>query len=132
MGLGGPRLTSAPMADDRPGAAAPGGPGATSSPSTDWPARAADMVDDVVSQVHDRVIRPLLLAARAAVFGIVAGAMALVLGVLLAIAVVRLLDTYAFGHRVWASEALVGGLITAVGLVAWSQRRPRGADKAER
>ena len=90
------------------------------------------MVDEVVSQVHDRVIRPLLLAARAAVFGIVAGAMALVLGVLLAIAVVRLLDTYAFGHRVWASEALVGGVITAIGLLAWSQRRPKGAGKAER
>jgi hypothetical protein len=56
--------------------------------------------------------------------------MALVLGVLIAITVVRVLDNYAFGHRVWASEALVGGLITVVGLVAWSLRRPRGADES--
>jgi len=88
------------------------------------------MVEDVVAAVHDRVVRPLLLAGRAAVFGIVIAAMTLVLGVLLAIAVVRLLDNYAFGHRVWASDALVGGVITVIGLAAWSLRRPRGADRS--
>ena len=92
----------------------------------DWPSKAADMVEDVVGAVHDRVVRPLLLAGRVAVFGIIIGAMALVLGVLLAIALVRLLDNYAFGHRVWASEALVGGIITILGLAAWTFRRPRG------
>ena len=97
---------------------------------TDWPAKAADMVEDVVSAVHDRVVRPLLLAGRAVVFGIVIAAMTLVLSVLLAIAVVRLLDNYAFGHRVWASDALVGGILTLLGLAAWSFRRPRRADRS--
>ncbi|HLX89590.1 MAG TPA: hypothetical protein VKR22_14190 [Acidimicrobiales bacterium] len=112
---------SAPAADISATGAIAGG---------DWPARAADMVEDVVAAVHDRVVRPLLLAGRAAVFGIVIAAMTLVLGVLLAIAVVRLLDNYAFGHRVWASDALVGGVITVIGLAAWSLRRPRGADRS--
>src|SRR5579875_1022021 len=78
----------------------------------DWPAKAADLVEAVVEGVHDKVVRPLMLVARGLVFGIVVGAMALVLSVLVAVAVVRVLDVYAFGHRVWASEALVGGIFT--------------------
>jgi hypothetical protein len=109
------------------------GTGATPpAAGADWPARAADLVEDVVSMAHDRVIRPLLLVARAAVFGILVAAMALAVSILLAIAVVRVLDTYAFGHRVWASEALVGTVITLVGLLAWSRRRARGAERVER
>ncbi|MHB8594708.1 MAG: hypothetical protein ACYDB3_10340, partial [Acidimicrobiales bacterium] len=73
------------------------------------------------------VVRPLVLVARGVVFGILVGTMALVLGVLCAIAVVRVLDTYAFGHRVWASEAVVGGALCIIGLVAWARRRDRRA-----
>ena len=116
---------------------APGKAGDTARPAAGglaggaWPAKAADFVEDAVEAVHDRVIRPLLIAARAVVFGILVATMALVLGVLLAIAVVRVLDTYAFGHRVWASEALVGGVMTLIGLAAWSLRRARRAGRAE-
>jgi hypothetical protein len=52
---------------------------------------------------------PLLLVARAIVFGIIVATMALIVSILLSIAVVRLLDVYAFRGRVWASDALVGG-----------------------
>jgi hypothetical protein len=93
----------------------------------DWPAKVADTVDDVVAGVHDRVIRPLMLVARGLVFGIIIGAMALVLSVLGAVALVRVLDNYAFGHRVWASDALVGGVLAALGAAAWTRRRPRRA-----
>jgi hypothetical protein len=75
--------------------------------------------------VQDRVVRPLLVAARAIVFGILVATMVLALGVLLSVALVRLLDVYAFPRRVWASETLVGGVLSAIGLVAWSFRRPR-------
>ena len=85
-------------------------------------------MDDVVTGVHDKVIRPLMLVARGLVFGIIIGAMALVLSVLGAIALVRVLDVYAFGRRVWASDALVGGLLALVGAFAWSRRRARGAE----
>ena len=93
--------------------------------SGDWPARAADTVEAVVDGIYDKVIRPLALVARGIVFGILVATMALVLSVLLAIAAVRLIDSYAFGHRVWASEALVGGIIALLGLLAWSMRRSR-------
>jgi hypothetical protein len=104
-------------------------PGAVagSTASSEWPARVADTVEEVVTGVHDRVIRPLTLVARGLVFGIIIGAMALVLSVLGAVALVRLLDVYAFGGRVWASDALVGGLLAVMGAVAWSFRRPRRA-----
>ncbi len=97
--------------------------------SAEWPARAADLVEDVVSAVHDRVIRPLVVAGRALVFGLLVGTMALVVGVSVAVAVVRLLDTYAFGHRVWASDLVAGGALTLVGLLAWSRRKSRGTEE---
>lgn len=123
------------MADDvttTPGDGRRGEPHGAGLSGSDWPARAADVVEEVVTFAHDRVIRPLVIAARALVFGILVAAMALVLAVLLAIAVVRLVDSYAFGHRVWAAEALVGGVITVVGLLAWSLRRPRDAGGSDR
>jgi hypothetical protein len=91
-----------------------------------WQERVVDMVDDTVTAVHDRVIRPLLLVARAVVYGIIVAAMALVMSILISIALVRLLDVYAFRRRVWASDALVGGLLTVLGIVVWTMRRSPG------
>ena len=100
-----------------------------SSAPTDWQARAADTIEATVGMVQDRVVRPLLIAARALVFGILVATMALVLGVLVSVALVRLLDVYAFPQRVWASEAVVGALLSVIGLLAWSMRRPRRSDE---
>lgn len=97
----------------------------TTGSSSDWEARVADTIESTVAAVHDRVVRPLILAARGVVFGIVVGTMALVLFVLMTVALVRLIDVYAFGHRAWAAEALVGAVLSALGIVAWSLRRPR-------
>jgi len=95
--------------------------------SSEWPAKVAQGIEDTLGMVHDRVIRPVLLAARAVVFGMIIAAMALVLFVLVAIAVVRVLDVYAFGHRVWAADALVGALFVVAGVAAWSRRGPTRA-----
>ena len=72
--------------------------------------------------VQDRAIRPILLAVRAVVFGILVASMGRVFCVLLAIAAVRVLDVYAFGHRVWPADALVGALLVVGGFAAWSRR----------
>ena len=101
-----------------PGSGSPGG-----GPPDDWPTRVVDAVEDVVDAVNERVVRPLLLVARAVVFGFIVATMALLISVLLAVAVIRLLDVYAFRGRVWASDALVGGLFSLGGLLAWSRRR---------
>lgn len=89
----------------------------------DFASRAAGTVESVVDLVHDRAIRPLLLAARGIVYGIVVITMLTVVGVLLAIALVRLLDVYAFGGRVWASDAVIGLVLCAAGALAWHKRR---------
>ncbi|MDA8269204.1 MAG: hypothetical protein M0Z63_01870 [Actinomycetota bacterium] len=97
--------------------------------SGDIAARVADTIEAVVDAVHDRAIRPLLLVARGIVYGIVAGTMALVVAVVLAITLVRVLDVYAFGNRVWASDALIGAVLCAAGAVAWHKRRPAGEER---
>ncbi|MGH9081946.1 MAG: hypothetical protein ACRDY3_12310 [Acidimicrobiales bacterium] len=91
----------------------------------EWPKKAADAVEMVVDAVHDKAIRPATLAARAVVFGLLVAALAAVLIVVVSVAVVRLLDIYAFGNRVWISDAVVGGLLTLAGLAAWSRRTTR-------
>jgi hypothetical protein len=90
----------------------------------DFASRAADTLEVVVDAIHDRAIRPAILVARVLVYGIVIGVIALVIGVVVSIGVVRLLDVYAFGGRVWASDALLGLILCAAGGVAWRKRRP--------
>jgi hypothetical protein len=105
-------------------------PGSADASQPEWPAKVADTIEDVVEAVHDRVVRPLTLVARGLVFGIIIAVMAIVLSVLAAIAVIRLLDVYAFGGRVWASDALLGTLLVLAGAFAWSKRGARGAQES--
>lgn len=94
----------------------------------EWPGKAADLIVSTVDAVHDKVVRPLALAVRGLVYGIVAGAMGGVLAVLGAVMVVRILDVYVFGRRVWASDVVVGGVLALAGLALWGKRgSTRGA-----
>ncbi|MCL4446328.1 MAG: hypothetical protein M1134_05605 [Actinobacteria bacterium] len=95
-----------------------------------WPAKAADAVDVVVATVNDRAIRPIILAARAIVFGIIVVVLLVLVSVLFSIAVLRILDVYVFAQRVWASYLVLGALFTGGGLVAWSRRKAKtGSDR---
>lgn len=105
------------------------GPGTSAISEAEWPAKVADTIEEVVGAVHDRVVRPLTLVARGLVFGIIISVMALMLCILAVIAVIRLLDVYAFGGRVWASDALLGALLVAAGVFAWTKRGTRGAEE---
>jgi hypothetical protein len=93
----------------------------------DLPVRGADLVDTVVELLRDKTVRPLTLATRAVVFGIIVFAATVVTVVLVSIALIRLLTVYAFDGRVWLSDLLVGALFVAGGLAAWSQRTPTSA-----
>lgn len=123
-----PPPPSGPGTSARPDAGHPG----TVSGSPDFAARAADTVESVVALVRDRTVRPVTLAARAVVFGVVVAAGSLVLTVLLSVALVRVLTVYAFSGRVWASDLLVGAVFAAAGLAAWSRRAPRRTAGASR
>jgi hypothetical protein len=96
--------------------------------NSEWPATVAKGVDDVVSAIQDKAIRPILLAVRYVVYGVLILTMALLLMLFASIALIRVLDNYAFGHRVWASYALVGAILAGGGLFAWSKRSPRGSE----
>ena len=90
-----------------------------------FPGKAADAVQLLVDTIHDKAVRPVTLAARAVVFGLIVAAMTTVLVVTGSIAALRLLDNYAFPHRVWLSYAVIGGLFTLAGLGAWTRRSAR-------
>ncbi len=100
-------------------------PNATTPGAGDWPARAADLVDTLVSLLRDKTVRPLALVARVIVFGILVFTASLVTVVLLSITLIRLLTVYAFSGRVWASDLLVGAVFIAIGLTVWTQRTVR-------
>lgn len=96
--------------------------GAIASLAGDWPGKAADAVDLAVDAIHDKAIRPAFLVARAIVFGLLGLVLVVAVVVWLSVGLVRLLDVYVVGGRVWISYAILGGLFTLAGLVAWSRR----------
>ncbi len=91
----------------------------------DLPTRGADAVDTLVDLVRDKAVRPLTLATRAIVFGIIILAASVVTLTLLSITLIRLLTVYVFDGRVWLSDLVVGGLFVIIGVLAWSQRVDR-------
>ncbi len=104
--------------------------GAGARGTAELSAKAVDTIDLLVANINDKAVRPLLVAARALVFGMLAAVLAIVVVVVASVAVVRVLEVYVFDGRVWAAEALLGLIFVAVGLFSWSRRsaRPAGAD----
>lgn len=106
------------------GGAEPGRPPSLSLPD-DWPAKAADSLEGAVAAVRARTVRPLQIASRAIVYGIIVGIMGAILMILIAIGVIRLLDVYAFPTEVWASYLVVGGIFGLSGLFLSSLKRAK-------
>lgn len=90
----------------------------------DYVDRALHSFDHVLDVVHDRVLRPILLAGRAIAFGFIILLAALVLVCVLIIGLVRFFDIYFFASRQWLTYAVLGLLFVVVGLVIWRRRRP--------
>ncbi len=86
--------------------------------------RALGALDHGLDVVHDKVLRPMILAGRAVAYGLVVALAAVVLVVVVVVGLMRLLDVYAFAGRDWLSYATVGALSLAAGLVIWRRRRP--------
>ena len=84
--------------------------------------RALDTIDTVVATVNDRAVRPAIVAARAVVFGLIAGVIGAVVLLLLGIGLVRLLTDDAFGQHVWITYFALGGLLTAGGIALYARR----------
>jgi hypothetical protein len=93
----------------------------------DLPVKGADRIDQLVELLRDKSVRPLTLAARVIMFGIIVFAAAVVTVTLLTITLVRILTVYAFGGRVWLSDLVVGLFWVVAGLLLWWQRTGHGA-----
>lgn len=105
---------------------------ATTGGQDDWAAHATRTVEHLVEAVRDRSTRPVLFAVRALVVGTLVGVVATFLVVALAIGIVRLLTTDAFGGRVWASDLVVGGIFSGAGTLLLRRMRAGGRGDGER
>ncbi len=99
------------------------------SPGNDWPADVAARIDSLVGAVRDRTTVPAATAATVVVYGLLLTVLASALGILLVIALIRLLDAYLplhpVGRRVWVVDAAVSAIFLAGGAFMWRKRRPR-------
>jgi hypothetical protein len=91
------------------------------TPDGDWATRTADSIERVVRAVRDRTTRPILLAGRAVVYGLVAAILGIAAAVLLAILTIRLLT--AITGKAWLAELIVGTVFIIVGIVLLIMRR---------
>ena len=104
--------------------------GAHLATGDDWPAQAAEAIERVVGSVRDKTTGPAITVARGVVYGTLALLIGAMVGVLLAVAAIRILDVYlpsaVFGdEHVWAAHGLVGLAFTLAGMLLWSKRSPR-------
>ena len=108
------------MTDPAPGTESRGLPpfmtAAAADAASDLPRKATDAVTALVDLIHDKAVRPIVLVARIAVYGALIAILLLMVLVFVCIGLLRLLDVYAFGHRVWLSYLLVGGVFAVAGL----------------
>lgn len=91
--------------------------------------RALHSFDHVLDIIHDKILRPLLLAGRALAFGLIIVLAVAVLLTVLVVGVVRLLNVYCFAGREWLSYLVIGGLCIIGGMVIWRRRRPARFEK---
>jgi hypothetical protein len=117
-----------PTPENRPSSQTSSLPGL--SALDDLPVKGADAVDAVVDFIQNKAVRPLTLATRAIVFGIVILTAAVVTLTLIAITAIRILTVYIPGNRVWVSDLIVGAIFVAGGIAAWTQRIDRSAPSA--
>lgn len=97
----------------------------------DWPAAVAARIDSLVGTVRDKTTVPATTAARVVVYGLVLGVLGAGLGILVVIALVRLLDVYLpfhpLGRRVWVVDGAASAIFLVVGVFTWRRRRARRA-----
>lgn len=80
--------------------------------------------DRFMDSLHDRVLRPIMLAGRFVAYGFILIFLALVVLSALVIGFVRFSTIYLFSHHVWITYLVVAALCIGGGLFIWRKRRP--------
>ena len=101
------------------------------NPLTDprLPADLADRVEFVVGTVRERATTPVVHAARAIVYGLLAAFLGITALVLFLIGATRglqsLLDIFvSWARAVYLSYLIIGGILTVIGVLVMRRRRP--------
>lgn len=97
-------------------------PQAAGDGGNDWAAKAADLVEGAVCTVRHRAVEPIMAATRFIALGAIMVVMAVSAAILLVAGLMRLFDSYFFGSRVWATDALLGLILLSAGAALWSRR----------
>jgi hypothetical protein len=92
-------------------------------PTKDWTIQATDVIDQAVGLVRDRATVPVRTAARAVVYGIALGVVAVVAVTLAVVGSIRFVIAYLpvgtapnGAPRVWVAYVLIGGMLTILAL----------------
>lgn len=80
--------------------------------------------DRFMDAVHDRVLRPIMLAGRFVAYGFILFLLVLVIVTALVIGVVRFATVYLFAQHIWITYLVVGAVSLVIGLFIWRKRRP--------
>jgi hypothetical protein len=111
------------MADPRPVAGAPAVP-----QPDDWTVAATDRIVSTVEAVRDRTTVPVQKAARAVVYGTLAGVAGIVALLMAVVGVLRLHVYWWFhpeGRKVWITYAALSVVFLIAGSILWNKRVPR-------
>jgi hypothetical protein len=87
----------------------------------DWPSQATEAIVNVVDSVRDRTTGPITTIARGVVYGVFAGVLAIVVGVMAIIAIIRLLDE-ALPSGVWLPYLILGLVFVLAGALVFRKR----------
>jgi hypothetical protein len=114
---------------------------ATEVPAQDWPAQAADTIVKVVDDIRSKSTEKAVVAARAVVFGLVIGALAVVAGVLLLVGSLRALQVgiswavergggnLSHTRAVWISYLSMGVVLLGLGGFLWKKANKRAVSR---
>lgn len=90
---------------------------------SEWPAQAADAIEELVTTVRERTVTPARAVAKGLVYGLLTTILVATAVTLAAIALFRLL-TYIPGGA-WAAYLILGGIFVVAGLFCWLRRSAR-------
>jgi hypothetical protein len=94
----------------------------------EWPAQAADAIVDTIEKVRDKTTRPVVIAARGLVYGVIAVIVGTVAAILLLVGITRFLTNWMEVWVVYTVLALGFSLGGAVLLRKANAVRPADTD----
>ncbi len=80
--------------------------------------------DHLLDMVHDKFLRPILLAGRVIAYGMIIVLAAIVLIAALLIGIIRFMNVYFFAGHEYITYLAVGALSILAGMLIWRRRRP--------